>query len=207
MKILPEPQKLKEDQILGTYGFWRVIFTRDELGRDKTYLKLESSNKVRTASGIIARPILTVSCQFGKTDVYIDWQFVLNTTAQRRFLPVVFSIDNFPPVQQNWQLSDDNYAVYAPDAAKMIRAMKDHLKMIVTMTAENEGTSDLVFDLPGLDNVIKILIRRCYPLGANPTGGISGASDPAHPALSVRTIPANSSMVPAAPPPSLPMQR
>lgn len=189
MSILASDQKAKEDQVLGTYGFWRVIFTRDELGRDKTFLRLESSNQVHSDTGVSTRPNLVVSCQAEKTDVYLDWKYLLNTNPMRKYLPVAFSIDGFPAVQQNWMLSNDNFAVYSPDPPRMIRALKGHLKMILTMTAETEGTSSLTFDLPGFENVIKILIRRCYPRGINPTQGINGAGDAAHPAQSEETAP------------------
>ena len=168
MKLIPADQKKKEDQIIGTYGFWRAIFSQDELLHQVTTLKLDSSTKVTSASGLEIRPTLTLKCQLAKTDLYLDWQIPLNSNPLRTKLPISFSIDGFPAVAQEWQLSGDNFAMYAPDPAKMIRAMKGHVKMAVTVTPDNEATASMTYDLPGFDEALQILIQRCYPKGSDP---------------------------------------
>ena len=168
MNLIPADQKKKEDQIIGTYGFWRVIFSQDETLHQQTFLKLDSSTKIMSASGLEVRPTLTLKCQLEKTDLYLDWQIPLNENAARTKLPITFSIDGFPPATQDWQLSGDNFAMYSPDAAKMIRAMKGHVKMVATVTPDNEATSSMTFDLPGFDQALPILIQRCYPKGGDP---------------------------------------
>lgn len=168
MKLIPGDQKKKEDQIIGTYGFWRAIFSQDEMMHQITTLKLDSSTKVMSASGLEIRPTLTVRCMLEKTDVYLDWQIPLNQNPLRTKLPISFSIDGFPPVSQEWTLSPDNFAMYAPDSAKMIRALRGHIKMVATVTPDQEATSSMTYDLPGFDQALPILVQRCYPKGKDP---------------------------------------
>ena len=168
MRLIPADQKKKEDQIIGTYGFWRAIFSQDEMMHQVTTLKLDSATDYNSANGLEIRPTLTLKCQLAKTDVYLDWQIPLNSNIARKTLPISFSIDGFPPVNQEWQLSGDNFAMYAPDPAKMIRALKTHVKLVVTVTPDNEATGALTYDLPGFDEALQILVQRCYPKGSDP---------------------------------------
>ena len=160
LNVITVEEQKKQDDVIGRYGFWQVIESKDAFSRGQIFLKLESTNGV-PSNGIETHPLLTIACFSGKTDVYVDWQHALSVDDASHAIPVQFSIDDADPLQDKWTLSQDNAALYASDSSAMIRTLRGHKTLAVLMSPEGTPQT-LRYDLDGMDSALQILIQRCY---------------------------------------------
>ncbi len=157
-----QEEATKEKDLMVKYGLWKAQAGKDDLGFDSFYFRLPSNDTVQSSADIGMRPVLTLKCQPQKTDVYVDWQIPLTTDANLKVYPVSYSIDGMTAVHESWTLSSDGVALYAQDPAAMIRALKKRKTLVVSVDPEMQDTYRVGFSLDGFDEILQVLIDRCY---------------------------------------------
>lgn len=154
----------REENILGKYGFWEVTKKKNATGEEIYYLKNDAAEEVTLQSGLKRIPTFIITCKHGRTDAYLDWKSRLNDSYLSIYskLPVNYQFDSGERRQSGWELSTDRQAAFVPDAVEFIKEMRHHEQMFLFFTPMHESTQTVVHDITGLDNVLQILVDKCY---------------------------------------------
>lgn len=159
----PKKDAQQKEQQLAKFGFWRATAKTNSVGEQLTNMRLSSNKPYLGPSGVQRFPELVLSCKTQHTDAYIDWKGLLvsNGTKKGQF-KFIYSLDNAPGIVADWDLSFDNFAMFAPHALDFIRQLHGHKVMVMQLKPSENETATLTFTLAGLDNVEKIMYDRCY---------------------------------------------
>ncbi len=161
--LMPAEEANKQEKLLAKYGFWQAMNIKDESGLDTIYLKLPAISANETDDSF--HPVLTLKCQLKKTDLYVDWREPLTDNGKLKAFPISYSMDGEPEKAENWTLSGDGIAIYAIDAAAVIRGLKKKSKFVVSVNPDIGQPVKAVFQLDGFDQILQVLIDRCYKDG------------------------------------------
>lgn len=157
-----EDIKTQEEKV-GDHGFWRIVKKLNEMGDEVIYLKVDSVEPVVTRAGTRRTPTFTIRCVGGKTDAYIDWKAALadyKVFIQKQ--QVSYKIDGSSLIDQDWELSQDNHAAFAPDPIEFIKKLTGRSKLALIITPYTDKSATLIFPLQGLPTALNVLVERCY---------------------------------------------
>ena len=141
-------------------GSWQLITPRS-VGADQPSitLELDALNVVRTAT-VSYRPALLLRCLNEKLEAFVATRAARNRDADYRTTVRLRWADR-PPVEETWQRSTDYAAVFAPDAAAMIRQLLATPEMTVELLSDDMDPTVARFNGAGLDAHLPTLRTRC----------------------------------------------
>ncbi len=154
----PQPQPV----LNATPGKWRVskdINPMDDSERVVLRLTADSGNSKWD------RPVTFVAlCQSVETKAYIDWDDYLGNDGgvRNQFKNVTIRIGSEPATTQQWDLSTDSKATFAPGwAGNLLRRMASTDKFIAQVVPYNESPVTAIFDTAGMADALEPLMEVC----------------------------------------------
>ena len=121
---------------------------------------LESDNAVPVWMKSV-RPVLTVRCLGGATEVFVvtNWAASIESTAEAH--TVHLSFDDGPTVAEQWLDSADVQALFAPDGVSMARQIATSRSMHFAFTPFNAAPATVQFTVAGFDELIGSVAKTC----------------------------------------------
>lgn len=154
----------ENEKQLGKVGFWQMSKKESMDGTVQTYLRLESSNKVESRDGSERQPVLVVRCTTGKTDVFLDWKALVTPnpreTTQRATVTYYTNLSD--QKTEDWEVSTDKFALFAPDSVTFIRLLMNQKKMTMKFVPEGSSVKTVFFDISGIETAINTIVKSCY---------------------------------------------
>ena len=155
-----------QEKKLGEIGFWQISTQKDPDGLIGTYMRIESSNVLRINGGAERRPVLTISCSPGKTDIILDWKAPVLSRSRLGALRTL-SVSYFPnsdaKISEEWQISSDKNALFAPDSVSFVRNILKKKKLTIEVAPNNETVEPVYFDISNVEEVINsVILKNCY---------------------------------------------
>ena len=151
------------DKKLAQYGFWNIVERSSEIAGTTIYLKLDSVNAIRTASGTERKPTLILRCKDKMTDVYLDWGNPLkHTKGREKKMYLEYKFDDQEEVPQEWDLSIDFYSAFSPYPVDFVREMKGKKKAVFRLTPYGQGMASVLYKLEGFEQALSVLVNKCY---------------------------------------------
>jgi type VI secretion system protein VasI len=107
---------------------------------------------------------LIARCQSKKTELYISWGEYLGNDGDiySTYKKVTIRIGQRPATTQNWPVSTDSKATFAPDwAGSLLKAMAASDKFVAQVTPYNESPITAIFDTTGMQKALSPLASVC----------------------------------------------
>ncbi len=150
----------KAEQQLAKFGFWSATAKMNGMGERLTNMRLPPNAPYITSGGSVLVPELILSCKVNYTEAYLDWKADLGGNNPK--LDVVYNYDNDPAVTAKWEMSNDQFALFIPNALDFIRTLNGRKTLTIQLTPANESLAVLTFSLDGLQNVLNLMYEKCY---------------------------------------------
>ncbi len=133
---------------------------RRERGRNVAVYEVEANNEV-PVYGKVVRPLLTVRCVAGTTEVFVLTQSAsaLESNDGRHTVKVGF--DAGGDVTERWLASADYDALFAEDGVAAARRMRGARTMRFNFTPFNGAPQTARFDVAGFDEIAAKLTQTC----------------------------------------------
>ncbi len=155
----------EEEKKLGEIGFWQLSTKLGSDGVQDTYVRLESSNKVRSKSGLERQVLLVIRCSPGKTDAFLDWKgpiFTGSRSGRVKTLPMTYFFNNEPAFHEEWQISFDRQALFSLDAISFVRSMMNKKKLTLEFSP-GDNAATVHFDIAGIETAVNsTILKNCY---------------------------------------------
>lgn len=158
-------EKLAEDEkILGKIGFWDITSKKIIDGTLQTTLRLESSNTIKSRAGTERNVALVIRCTPGKTEAFIDWKspVVSGIHANRTRTMVTYYLNGSEKINEDWEVSSDQYAIFPLDTPAFIRNILKKQKLTVGITPTGGYLQNAVFDITGAEAAVDVIVKTCY---------------------------------------------
>lgn len=158
-------EKLAEDQkTLGKIGFWDITTKKGVDGVPQTTLRLESSNTIKTRTGTERNVALVIRCTPGKTEAFLDWKAPVtgSTNANKTTTTVTYFLNGSEKISENWEISSDLYAVFAPDPTAFVRNIMKKQKLTMGITPYGSYIQNAIFDVTGAESAVDVIVKSCY---------------------------------------------
>lgn len=164
---ITERERLDRPQVLPTEtkgtGAWRVYRDRNPIDdTERVILQLTAKSGV----GTWGKPVTAVArCKSNKTEFYIDWNDYVGDDSNdvyRDWKYVTIRIGNRKAQRQQWSISTDKKATFAPNwAGNLLKEMARSNRFIAQLTPYNSNPITAVFNTTGLANALKPLAETC----------------------------------------------
>lgn len=160
-----------EEKKLGQTGFWQASEREDSDGNKQTYLRVESTETLKSRSATERRVVLALRCIPGQTDVFLDWKAPLVEKLEvnpRRIkdgenkIQVIYKIDQEPKITEGWDPSIDKLALFSPDSVSFVRNIMNKKKLVMEITPDGEATQRVRFEIAGIEKAIDTIVKACY---------------------------------------------
>jgi hypothetical protein len=134
---------------------WQLAVDSEPGGESKTvHMMVAALNQLESQKG---RAVLVLSCEGGATDVYVIWHQYLGTYD----LDVTWRVGSDPDVTENWSLSTDNEAIFAPEPVELINRMMTHDLFLIKTSPFGSSPVTLQFNTAGLEKEVTPLREAC----------------------------------------------
>jgi hypothetical protein len=121
---------------------------------------LEADNKIPVWMKSV-RPVLTVRCLAGNTEVFIVTNWAASIEPDAELHTIHLSFDNGPSVAEQWLDSDDAQALFAPDGVSMARQIARSRQMHFGFTPFNAAPATAQFNVAGFDQLVGSVAKTC----------------------------------------------
>ena len=156
----------KQEKKLAEVGFWQISTQINSEGLKDTYMRIESSNIMALKNGVEYKPVLSLRCSPGRTDAFLDWKAPLITGSRLdrlKTLPVTYFPNSDPRIEEDWQISNDQRALFSLDAVSFVRNLLNKKKLTIEISPDNKGVESVYFDITGVENgVNNHILKNCY---------------------------------------------
>jgi type VI secretion system protein VasI len=155
----PEEDELAEPTGRREAGPWFVAESTDPLDDSPTVTLLTQATSHPRGTG--DAPTLVLRCLRDKTEVYISWHDYLGSSGSRS--TVESRIDDAPSDKRRWRLSTDSRATFYPGSAiRFIKQLQAAERLVARVTPYNESPVTASFDVGGLTEKVKPLVKACH---------------------------------------------
>lgn len=163
--LITEETAESTEELLHTAGFWEFIKKRGIAGDETFYLKNKTIEPIVSSAGIDRYPTLNLRCRLGTTNVFLDWGNQFDVTINQRkvfLLDFEYQFDSEPAKIAKWEISTDRRALFSPQPVDFVKEMRQHERLVIDIAPPQEVARTLVFDLRGINEVLKVLVKECY---------------------------------------------
>lgn len=162
--FLSAERMAEDEKKLGKIGFWDITSKKIIDGTPQTTLRLESSNTIKSRAGTERNVALVIRCTPGKTEAFIDWKspVVSGIHANRTRTMVTYHLNGSDKINEEWEVSSDQYAIFPLDTAAFIRNILKKQKLTVGITPTGAYLQNAVFDITGAEAAIDVIVKTCY---------------------------------------------
>ena len=158
-------EKIAENEkVLGKIGFWDSSSKKGIDGVVQTTLRLESSNTIKSSGDTERNVALVLLCTPGKTEVFLDWKksVVSGSYVRKTTTLVTYAVNGSEKVNEDWEISTDQQALFAPDPAAFIRNIMKKQKLTIGFTSAGSFMQNAIFDITGAEAAIDVIVKTCY---------------------------------------------
>lgn len=138
-------------------GKWEISIDVSPIDDSQRVLLMVDANERVGRSFMASRPTLVMRCESNKTELFIDWGSFITTSTTA----VTTRIDNEKAATNNWEMSSDNQASFAPNSISLVKKLTGKDTLLARITPYGENPYTVTFDITGLDNAIKPLREAC----------------------------------------------
>lgn len=158
------PDRAQADaQKFANIGMWQISKTNDGQGLVHTQLRLDSLNKLPTRKGIDRHVSLVIRCVPGKTEAMIDWKAPVTPIAAATRVLANYNTENTEKMIENWDISTDRQALFAPDAIAFGRYLINKKRLIFSFGFSGSSTSNTArFNIEGIETALDEVVKDCY---------------------------------------------
>ena len=137
-------------------GLWQVTDRPNPLDGTHTVVLVLRATTGTSRSGI---PVgLTLTCQSGRTEAYVNWSESLGSAE----VVVTSRVGGFKADVRAWPLSSDNQATLVPgNIPQFIQTLASATSYVVQVTPPNESRITATFDVSGLKVAVRPLRAAC----------------------------------------------
>jgi len=144
-----------------TAGKWQASTKENPLDdSESVYLRLVADD---VSEGKL--PTLLARCRSNVTELYINWSEYLGDDSYdvyEDFKYVTIRLDNQEARREQWDISTDHKAVFAPNwAGTLLKSMVGKSRLVVQVTPYNENPRTAIFDISGLEEPLESLSEAC----------------------------------------------
>ena len=139
-------------------GEWDVSRKTNPLDDSVTITATLTASEGRNRRG--RAPVLVARCTSSGVDAYIAWDDYLGNDVQ----PVTLRIGNRPADTDEWSISTDKKATFAPRADRFLIKLAAAERLVVQTTPYNESPITATFALNGIDAAVTQMAEGCPEL-------------------------------------------
>jgi type VI secretion system protein VasI len=137
-------------------GLWQITDRTNPLDNTRTVILVLRATTGTSRSGIPVE--LTLRCQSGKTEAYVNWSESLGSDEAA----VTSRVGRFKSDVQAWSLSSDKEATVVPgNIPQFIQTIASIGSYVVQVTPPNESRITATFDVSGLRVAMRPLRAAC----------------------------------------------
>lgn len=141
-------------------GLWAVTSEVSPIDDIKTvYMKLNADTRVALKNGKSIRPTLVVECSVQHVHAYVYFSTYMGQNNQQK--GVIERFDRRQPMQLYWDVSEDSYALYHPDAIRFIADMLKSNVLYVSAMPYKNPKIDVKFVTKGMEEAVKEIKDDC----------------------------------------------
>lgn len=129
-------------------------------GKKSAFLSLAAVDKIPGLIGEVS-PTLHIRCRDGEVELFINTDTMVETDIYSNRNKVRTKFDDQQPVPQNWSVSTDREAVFAPYPAHLITQLSSVQVFLFEFTPYNKGAQVVKFNVAGLDAHIGKIAETC----------------------------------------------
>ena len=134
---------------------WQLVVDSDPQDGSKTvHMMIAADNRLESQKD---RAALVLSCDSGKTDVYVIWRQYLGTYDP----DVTWRAGSDRDVTETWSLSTDNEAIFAPEPVQLIKRMMANELFLIKTSPFGSSPVTLQFNTAGLEKEVAPLREAC----------------------------------------------
>ena len=157
--MMPEKPEVNPDDP----GKWFVSRSLNPLDDSSTLTARLIADEGRSRWG---EPITFFArCKSNRTEAYVDWSDYLgddSSSPYGNWKRVTVRIGDAPAQEQEWDLSTDNEATFAPDwAGDLLKQMVGEERLVLNTTPYSESPITAVFDLRGMRAALSEVASTC----------------------------------------------
>lgn len=160
------PDRLKNEEVsMQKIGFWQMSEKTAADGIKSTYMRVESNNTVASKNGTERQVAFVIKCTPGKTDAFLDWKAPVIEgikSASSATQLINYYTDGKTKSAENWEISTDKQALFAPDAIAFIRNLMKNNKLTFEFASYGNAVQSAHFDIKGIDAVVDTIVKACY---------------------------------------------
>jgi hypothetical protein len=147
-----------------TEQVWSAAETNNPIDDTKT-VSVTGDSDVDLTTGTENQISLTVRCQSGKTEMWVNWVDYLGDDSSDVYSDwkrVTVRVGKAPAEAQRWGLSTDNNATFSPGSpTELIRKMINADQVVFQTTPYNEGPVTAVFKMAGFAKAVEPVAKQC----------------------------------------------
>lgn len=147
-----------------TEEVWRTVESNNPIDDTKT-VSATGESDVDLTTGTENQISLTVRCQSGKTEMWVNWVDYLgddSSDVYNDWKRVTVRVGKEQAVTQRWDLSTDNNATFAPGSPiELIKRMIRADQVVFQTTPYSEGQVTAVFKMAGFAKAVEGVARQC----------------------------------------------
>lgn len=137
-------------------GNWIMEIQKNPIDDSKTVISILTAKSGKSKWG---SPIsLILRCQSKQTEAYINWGSYLGDDSPE----VLIRIGDTEAVTERWGSSTDKTATFcSADAIAFVKSLESNKKFVAQVTPYMESPITAIFDLNGIDKVVKSIREIC----------------------------------------------
>jgi hypothetical protein len=139
----------------GNESRWHRVISADPADGSRTvHMMIAAENRLQPQKD---RAALILGCEDGTTNVYVIWRQYLGSYD----LDVTWRVGSGEEVTEQWSLSTDNEAIFAPEPVTLIKSMLANEVFLIKTAPFGSGPETMIFNTAGLEAEIPVLQENC----------------------------------------------
>jgi type VI secretion system protein VasI len=154
----PQPQPTA----IASAGKWQVHRDRNPIDDSERVVLHLTAESGHSSNGDIIT--FVARCQSNKTEAYINWNDYLGDDSHdvyEDWKTVTIRVGDEKASRQQWAISTDNDATFAPNAIGLLREMAVTDAFLAQVTPYNESPVTAIFDTTGMAAALASLAETC----------------------------------------------
>ncbi|WP_421704607.1 type VI secretion system-associated protein TagO [Aliiroseovarius sp.] len=159
---LDGPQPVATGVTAPAIGKWEVQRSSNPLDDSQTVVLALDADQGSDRWG--NKVTMIIRCQSNRTEMYVAWRDYLGNDGDYRneYKRVTIRVGDNPAATQNWGLSTDSKATFAPGTPiALIRDMAKADRFVAQVTPYNESPVTAIFDTTGLTEALAPVMEVC----------------------------------------------
>jgi type VI secretion system protein VasI len=159
---LSGPEDLPSASAEPSAGHWMHVVEKDPMTDfENSSWTVVADNEIPDQLGRGIRPRLTIRCQNGGTELYVDWRRFITTDGPRGGVDITYRVDQQPANKTVWSMSTNNEGTFSKNAVTSARVMKGGRSLLISTVPYNDNAVTASFDITGINDAIMDVAHRC----------------------------------------------